>query len=244
MGFSFRFGSIGLVWAALGLCSMTWAQPAPVAKPGRAMRQFGTPPFAMPLEYVYLLTVPTVQVELKLTEEQQARVKEGIDNVWTPLREMPEQARNVGPEDIQAKMEKVRNIVQAKAQEMKKAIKGVLLPTQLERLKEIALQAVGAMAIIDKEVQQDLELSDDQVARIKAVYEDLSMKAGELLDEGGDPQAMRQKRQQHKADFEKQLMDVLTPDQKATLEKMKGAKFTLPVYDVTATPRAEARGKP
>ena len=102
---------------------------------------------------------------------------------------------------------------------------------------------------MDKEVQQDLKLSDDQVAKIKTANEDLVKKKHELMIGGADPMALGPKIQQLRVDYEKQVMEVLTADQKASLEKMKGAKFAFPAFGSRAAPPpakspAETKGQP
>jgi hypothetical protein len=241
---------VGLV--ALALCVPAWAQPAPGAKPPPAARTFrplGTMSTSvLAMLYSNLLPMPTVQKELNLSEDQQTKVKEATDKSHAAMREFFAGIRDLSPEDRQAKIEETRKKMQAQAEETRKTIEGILLPKQLERLKGLALQMAGVSAIVDKEVQHDLKLSDDQVAKIKTASEDLRKKAGELMSEGADPMTLRPKMQQLRIDYEKQVMDVLTAEQKASLEKMKGAKFDFgPVYSLTPPPAkapAETKGKP
>ena len=57
-------------------------------------------------------------------------------------------------------MQKKMQPIQEKYQ---KAVESILLPNQAKRLKEIALQVAGTPALSDKQVQEDLKLSADQV---------------------------------------------------------------------------------
>ena len=138
-------------------------------------------------------------------------------------------------------MEEAGKEVQAKAEETKKTIEGVLLPKQLERLKGLAMQMAGDSAIMDKEVQQDLKLSDDQVAKIKTANEEYCEEGRRIDERRGDPKTLGPKMQQLRADYEKQLMEVLTADQRELrLIRCKGMKFGLPtIGDLDTPPKAK-----
>ncbi len=249
MSIRFRCVSIILALAALGLCSVTWAQPAPGAKP-KAPRHLGAPPSSvLAMIYLQVLPMPSVQEEMKLSEDQQAKVKDVADKARAAMRELFAGFRNLSPEDREAKMEEAGKKMEAKAEETKKAFEGVLLPKQAARLKGIALQMAGVSALIDKEVQQDLKLSDDQVAKVKAATDDLMKKFSEMRGEGTDPKTQGAMMHQLEVDFEKQTMGALTADQKASLDKMKGEKFMLSGLGGRgaarpAKPAAETKAKP
>jgi len=57
-------------------------------------------------------------------------------------------------------------------------------------------------------------------------------KMRDLRAEGGDRAAMAPKLQEINKDTEKQLLDVLTADQKASFEKMKGDKLEIPADEL------------
>ena len=119
--------------------------------------------------------------------------------------------------------------IQALSEEMKRTIDGILAPGQLERLRGIALQMAGVSALDYKEVQQDLKLSDDQVAQIKAAKDHLMTKMGKLLGESTDPKT-RQSKMRELHNYEKQVMGILTSDQEALLDKMKGENIQIPAH--------------
>ena len=123
-------------------------------------------------------------------------------------------------------------------------------PHQLERLKGIALQRTGIRALSFKQVQEDLKLTDDQVAKIKSINEAAGKKMRELFQAGGNPQDNFPKMQEIGKETEKQLEDVLTADQKASLEKMKGEKLDIPASEMRGPgfgaggPRGDRRRPP
>ena len=233
MARSLGFISICFVWlVAFAMCMRHGlSRPRSCPRPRHGtFRPLGTPPTnVMAMMYRPLLTMPAVQEELNLSEDQKTKVKEATDKSRAAMQKLYTGIREASEADRQAKMEEAGKKMQANAEETKKTIEGILLPKQLERLKGLAWQMGGVMALADKEIQQDLKLSDDQAAKIKAAGEDLRKKAEELMSEGADPTTLRPKMHQLRTDYEKQVMEVLTADQKVSLEKMKGAKFEFPM---------------
>lgn len=252
MSRSIRFVAIAFMsLAALALCASAWAQPGPGVGPRPGFGMFVSGPGAsLSMMYGPLLNVPTVQKDLDLLDEQKAEIKPAIEKAQAAMRELFSGMRDLSPEERRVKMEEIGKkmqvqaeemkktiaspavlasaIMQAQAEELKKTIEHTLLPNQLKRLKGIALQIADVRALTDKEVQQDLKLSDEQTAKIKSIGEDSMKKISALFSEGGDRQTVGPKIQELRKDSEKQIMDVLTDDQKASLEKMKGDKLEIP----------------
>jgi hypothetical protein len=152
------------------------------------------------------------------------------------MRELFSGMQDLTQEERQAKMAELGKKMQAQGEETKKAVEGILLPDQLKRLKGIALQRMGAMALSDKDVQKELKFSDDQVAKIKSVGEDMMKKGRELFQSAGNFRDMtdeeradfRKKGEDLRKESETKVMDVLTADQKAQLEQLKGKKLDIP----------------
>ena len=183
--------------------------------------------------YGMLLSSPTVQKDLDLVDDQKAKIKEINDKARTAMGELFSGMRDLTPEERDAKRAENMKKMEALGEKTNKAIEGVLLPDQFKRLKGIALQrmeavGMGAMALGDKTIQKDLNLTDDQIAKIKSIGDDARKKAGELFSSGADRDEMRKKAEEMRKETDKKLMDVLTADQKTTLEKMKGKKLDIP----------------
>jgi Spy/CpxP family protein refolding chaperone len=89
----------------------------------------------------------------------------------------------------------------------------------MERLKQIDLQSKvqsrGASALTSGDVAKALNLTDEQ-------REKLEKRAADVQEE------LQMKIKQLQADARKKMLDVLTPDQQAQLEKMMGQQFDLP----------------
>ena len=171
-----------------------------------------------------------MQKELNLTTDQAARIKEATDKAQAAMRELFVGTQEVGlsDEDRQTRLAEATKKAEARATETKMAIEAVLDPKQRERLKGIAVQVADVGALIDKEIQGDLKLSDDQVAKIAAANENLMTQAQQLMSERPDPQTVGSKMQELRSGYQKQLLDIMTADQKAALEKLKGARVEIP----------------
>lgn len=179
-----------------------------------------------------LLHNESVQKDLQLTPEQIDKLKELGKTTVEGGREQWAKLRDLSPEDRQAKMKELRPKMQARGEEIKKKVEAILTTQQLARLKEIRLQADGPAALVNADVVKALNLTDEQKEKIKTLRQqvaDLRKEAGKLS---------REERQKKRAEMmekmqklrEKVLADIvalLTPEQRAQLEKLKGKKIEL-----------------
>jgi hypothetical protein len=240
---SMRFASIILAFlAVLVLSANAWAQPGR----GMGMGMFGGGQAqSISAQYGRLLGMPSVQKELELVDDQKAKITEANEKMMSSMREafsgMEPPSPDMTPEERQKSMEEMQKKMQPIQDELKKTLESVLLPNQLKRLKEIAVQVAGAQALNDKQIQEELKLTSDQLAKIKTINEDMSKKMRELF-ESGDFQSMREKMPEIRQDTEKKLLGVLTDAQKASLEKMKGQKLEIPESEMRGPGRRGGMG--
>ena len=96
-----------------------------------------------------------------------------------------------------------------------KKIAGLLDAKQLERLKQIRVQALGAGALMDETLTKELSITDDQVAKFQSAMQEMRQGGG---GGGGNPGEMRAK-------MTAKAMEILSADQKAKLEALKGPAF-------------------
>jgi Spy/CpxP family protein refolding chaperone len=159
---------------------------------------------------MFLLGQPSVQKELKLSDEQIKKIKDLSDK-------QREAMQGVARDERRAKMQEL-----AKANN--KAIGEILKPEQMKRAKQLALQQQGTRALSNPEVAKALKLTDDQQEKIK----DIQAKAREAAGTGqrGDrsEEATKKRAEARKATTEK-VMGVLTPEQKTTLKDLQGEPF-------------------
>jgi hypothetical protein len=184
--------------------------------------------YTLSSQYSRLVNMPTVQKELEIVDDQKTKITEQLTKMRSSMMEIFSGMQDVDPEQRQAKMEEIGKKMQAQQDDVRKAIEKILLPNQVKRLKEIALQMAGTQAINDKQIQDELKLTSEQKDKIKKIGEDSTKKIRALFEEGGDPQDSFPKMQDMRKDTEKQTLNVLTDAQKTALEKMKGKKLEIP----------------
>jgi Spy/CpxP family protein refolding chaperone len=215
-------------------------------------------------QYGRLLNSPTVQKELGLTEAQQTKLKEVSEKSRAGMREMFSGMRGLNEEQSRAKWEELGKKMQTRLEESTKSIEAILQPNQFQRLRGIALQMAGAQAFSDTQLQKDLKLSEDQILEIGLINENTSKQMRGLFPapgrrgqggdrgEGGDRgqrgerrdfEAMRTKIDEIRKSAEKEILDELTAEQKASLEQLKGAKIEIPMSELRPS-RPGGRGGP
>jgi hypothetical protein len=169
---------------------------------------------------------------LELVPEQVDKLKEISEKASAKMREgfaAMRGLRDASPEEREAKMKEFTNKAKAQAEELRKEIEGVLLPHQVERLKQIALQVRGVRALEDTEVQTALKFSDEQKNQLKSVRESMIEKFRGMGRPASDEErkAQREKMQAAGKELEEKVLGVLTPEQKESFEKMKGTKLDI-----------------
>lgn len=199
-----------------------------------------------------LLTQEAVQKELGLTPETIEKGRKLVDEVRAAGQ--AEMASLFGEGGFQNMTEEQRRELPAKMAAMTTALqakfapkaKELLTPEQYTRLQQIAWQAAGANALQDAELVKQLGLSADQTAKIAANNRDYQAKQQALMRElfagrgpggapGGAPNGGQgggrpggegfAKIQELNKEREAAAFDVLTADQKANFEKLKGKPF-------------------
>jgi Spy/CpxP family protein refolding chaperone len=196
-----RLSQIGVVAILAMACGVVLAQQ---------QRQRGGGPGGFGGGVLFLLGQESVQKELKLTDEQNKKIKELTDK----QRESFQGLRDLSQEDRRAKMQET-----AKAND--KAIGAILKPEQLKRAKQIALQQQGAGALRNEAVAQALKISEEQKDKIR----EIQAKSREETQGLGRDEEGRKKRQEIMKATNEKVMGVLTAEQKAKLKEMQGPEF-------------------
>jgi Spy/CpxP family protein refolding chaperone len=161
----------------------------------------------------FLLGQESVQKDLKLSDDQIAKVKDFEQK----RREALSGLRDLSQEERQKKMEE-----QNKADH--KAIAEILKPEQVKRLKQIAWQLQGPQALANEEVSTALGLSADQKDKLKKIGDDMRTQMRELFQAGGGEEA-RKKMEELRKNTSDKMMEVLTPEQKTKLKELTGEPF-------------------
>ncbi len=233
------------VMAALVLAGTALGQP-PGKPGGRGPMGFGFGPGGGPgSNWLILLRVEKVQKELELVDDQKAKLREIGEKSMARLREAfprPEAVQELSREERQARFAEMRKKMEALNQETRKAVEEVLLPHQLERLKQISLQIRGTQALDDPEVAKELGITDEQKQKFAQIREE-SMNKGRELFTSGQREQMREKFEALRKETDEKLLAVLTAEQKEKFEKMKGPKFEIDMRDLMGGFRGPGRAK-
>jgi len=181
---------------------------------------------------LYLAMNEAVQKEIEVVDDQKAeiaKISEEIRGQRTQgerpnFREMSDEDREKYMAQMRERGEKEAKIANAKLEE-------VLLPPQIARLKEIALQQRGTSALTDPEVAKELKITDAQKKKLADVnqknMETMRSKMQELF-QGGNREGIREKRQEMRKEADGKVLAVLTGEQKKKFEVMKGEAFEMP----------------
>ncbi len=181
-----------------------------------------------------LLRSPEVREELKIDAEQEA----AITKIERQVRDQPRgegdadtrnfDFRNASEEERQKFFAKMQAAQKEQAAKSRELLEEVLMPTQLQRLDQLALQQRGVMALGDAEVQKELGMTSQQVAKLDQVRSEQESAMRDKMQElmqSGDRDSMREKMTEFRDEVEESVTDVLTAEQKAKFKEMKGTEF-------------------
>lgn len=163
---------------------------------------------------------PALQKELKLTEEQLAKIKELTPKIQEKFKADFEKVQKLDEKERPAKQQEV---AKAMRQETFKALADVLKPEQMKRFKQIDLQQRGDRALNDEEVQQSLKLSDEQKSKIKSIREAHREAFAKGMKE--NPMEFNKKIQAMNKETSEKVKGVLTDEQKKALQELMGEPF-------------------
>jgi len=163
-----------------------------------------------------LLFDENVRKDLGVTEDQMTKLQEAQQRSGEKMRELFQGLQDLSQEerqakfaDIQKEMTKINDAIQ----------KEVLLPKQIERLKQIGVQSRlnrgggTAEALVSDDIAKELNITDAQKEALKKASDEATAEMTEKINKLRDE--ARQK-----------ILSVLTADQQAKLKKMTGESIT------------------
>jgi len=220
---------VGVV-AALTITACVSTVEAQRDRPARGGRQFGGfgggapggmgPGMGAAGIETMLLRREDVRKELELLDEQVEKLqglRDEIDmrSMFQDLRDVPQEERR---EKMQQALEQARNKMQARMNE-------ILLPHQVARLDELAVQFSmrGAGGLLGGQVAEKLGVSEEQ---------------GEQLREKS-----REMRREMERKLQEQLIKELKPEQQEKLKKLMGKPFTFEETERQFRPGGDAGGR-
>jgi hypothetical protein len=228
-----RIAFVALFAAGVWLSAGNWA----AAQQGQRGR-FGAPP----TDPVGLATRPAVQKELNLSPEQTDRVTkiseafdadvqselQGIGLSREALQSLPQEERRAKFRESREKRAEISGKLQAKYEpQLAEALK----PEQLQRLKEISVQARGAAALESPDIVKALELSKDQQDKLALLAAEFRVKQQDLFPRGGGNQTDIQERVQQlrklNDEHKEQAAAILNAGQRQKFQDLQGKPFDL-----------------
>ena len=192
----------------------------------------------------FLVSNKAVQEDLKLTEDQVTKLKDwGTEFRKKSAEIMKDKGIDFGKGGGFGKMDdETRTKLEAANAEINKAaytqLADVLKKEQVERLKQIQRQQMGASAFTNAEVADALKLTAAQKDSVKGVLGDLQKDTKEITGTGAGGggkgkfdfekmQENQKKVQKLQKEYLGKLEDLLDDKQKAAWKELKGAEFDL-----------------
>ncbi len=122
---------------------------------------------------------------------------------------------------------------QALREAEEKALK-ILDEDQRERLLGIYLWVARANAFTDEEVAKRVGIADDVKEKIAEIIqssrEEMRGMMQDLRDSGADMEEIQSEMRKFQEDLEKDVLDLLSRDQRAKVDQLKGKKFELQLF--------------
>jgi DNA anti-recombination protein RmuC len=178
-----------------------------------------------------LLGNPQVQKELKMTDDQTAKIGEIQREMFAGFGQGGQGGNNQNLSDEER--QKRREEFQKRNEENNKKLTAVLSADQNARLKQIQLWVGGVAGLVyNADAAKELKITDDQKEALKTITDESAKKTGELFQglrgASQDEQAQaREKMTAMRKETETECTAVLTDEQKAQFAKMRGEKFEL-----------------
>lgn len=165
-----------------------------------------------------LLRAEQVRHELGMSMAQINDAEQVVDEIDLPLwrlRDLPHQQRNGDAALL--------------IRQLRKELSQILSPRQIERLNQLTWQAIGIAAVLEPEVALKLDLSDEQIKKVRifsnALHDKLAMLHRNM---GMRPESGRVAYiQKLREETEKNVFSVLNSYQQSTLRKIMGRPFDL-----------------
>ena len=188
----------------------------------------------MGIDQPTLLTSAQVRTELKVNEDQAKK----IEAIVTAHREEARALRTTGrnmrdltPEERTKAREEQTKKRTALLKKTETKFAAVLDKAQMKRLKEITLQQQGIRALTSEPVVASLKITKEQTEKIRAAMQANATEMREMMQSmrggGGDRTQMREKMAALRKKGETAVLAVLSKEQQAGFDKLKGAKFEL-----------------
>jgi peroxiredoxin len=166
----------------------------------------------VPQNLLKLLHAPEVQNELGLdSDERLLPILKELDRTWWPARILPEAKQVETIRELEAKL--------------LDALKPILTPEKLRRLREIEAQSQGTRALIRPEIAKAIGLDEQQLLTIRTAFVETDALARKLAAKhGGDPD-LEKKLQTARDQEQRAINGVFTAANRKAFVKLIGEPF-------------------
>ncbi|XZE18609.1 redoxin domain-containing protein [Pirellulaceae bacterium SH449] len=166
----------------------------------------------VPQNLLKLIHTPEVQKELELDGDERLRpILIEIDRDWWPTRVLPE-----------AKQVETIRALEAK---LLAALKPLLTPTKLRRLREIEAQSQGTRALLRPELAKAIGLDEKQLLTIRTAFAETDVLARKLAAKQGSDPTLEKQVQTVRDKEQRTINDLLTAANRQSLRKLIGEPF-------------------
>lgn len=160
-----------------------------------------------------LLRQKSVQDELKLTKDQTDKIDTFADGQWKKAQDLFKMAGDKS----KAEFEEMGKANRKFAHDM-------LKPEQHKRLVQISMQVAGLIWILDPKVSKEVNLTDAQKTKILDLHKTAHKEVEDVMHSADKTKRMEKMDELNKM-HAKQLMAVLTDEQKTKWKEMAGEPF-------------------
>ena len=200
-----------------GLCGSTAFCQGQVIQP---LGGYQAGAYANPLgQSLQWLWGPQMEKELDIVDSQREALTKLRNDVYTKMRTL----YDMSIPDQQERMKKYQESAKALGEETEKKVQDILLPHQLKRIKQIALQMQlqsagygAAAAFSSDQLAEELNITDEQKTQLQEKQKEVAKEMQEKT------QAFYKQLQEESRE---KVLAVLTPAQRKKLEELLGEKF-------------------
>jgi hypothetical protein len=189
-------------------------------------RQGGNGKGPPPPQVFMLLQNSSVQEEIRIKEEQKPNIAEAMRPVRSQYRE---ESGGLGELPPKQRRQKSQELALKITQASYSALAKTLEASQVARLQEIELQALGLRGLLNARASAALGLSADQKAKIQLIVEELGRKAQKLTRSGAGDASTRDQLGTLRKEAFQQGLAVLNAEQQKTWKSITGAPFQLKI---------------
>ncbi|QDT02384.1 hypothetical protein K227x_07600 [Rubripirellula lacrimiformis] len=186
------------------------------------------------LYLLQLMMAPKIQQEITLEKDQEAAFEKMRAQLGERIKKHQQSAyesnREKDPKKREALRSKSAEQFQAVFEEGDEKLEEILFPSQMDRLKGIFLQQLGARALFQDWVVDELEISDSQSDKLQKVLDESSQSIKDevsKLAEQNEHGRIREVIVKRNEEMGKDLLAILTKTQQNSLERLKGEAFEL-----------------